>query len=64
MRYHSDERKYKCDVCHNTFYTLTSLKSHMEIHKPKTLKCPECNEYFSGKYHLRRHRLRHNEAAK
>lgn len=53
-------RPHKCDECEKSFYKLSDLKKHKDIHNDtKKHACTVCEMRFNNKSNMRRHMLRH-----
>ena len=39
---------YACDQCNRVFPDQNQLKMHMQVHRPKTIKCPVCGDARFG----------------
>lgn len=56
MRGHSDERPFKCIICHKAFKRNEHLTRHCVIHSGnKNFICTMCQKAFSRKDHLNKH---------
>ncbi|XP_026470196.1 zinc finger protein 22-like, partial [Ctenocephalides felis] len=52
------ERRFKCDICNQTFRQKANMKSHMTTHtKERPFKCDTCNKEFSQSNNLKRHKM-------
>ena len=58
LKWHSEERPFRCDTCQKRFKTNTALKGHEVIHDPaRPFKCnvDDCTKDFRSKKHLKNH---------
>lgn len=56
LRFHPQEKPYKCDSCTSSFKSLFLLTQHKLKHnRPDTIKCEECGKYFRSQLHMQRH---------
>lgn len=59
---HSSERPFTCDICGNSFKSMSRMKAHLRVHD-KTVKkdrvCPQCGKGFNSNYNLTQHMLTH-----
>ncbi|KAF4529311.1 hypothetical protein B566_EDAN011405 [Ephemera danica] len=46
-REHFHERKYRCDICYNSFYSTTDVEYHKKLHRSKRVECHFCGKIFS-----------------
>lgn len=55
MRFHSDERPFKCPHCTKSYVQKIDLDRHILSHGDSRLKCPHCNYRTYMKKYLPRH---------
>nr|CAD7434786.1 unnamed protein product [Timema monikensis] len=59
---HSEQRKYKCDVCDKSFNLKSNFDSHLLGHsEQRKYKCDICDKSFKVKSNLYTHLLSHSE---
>ncbi|XP_052738890.1 zinc finger protein 62 isoform X2 [Bicyclus anynana] len=59
---HLDYRPNKCDLCEKSFYRLSDLKKHKDVHKTiKRYSCTTCGREFTDRSNLKRHMLLHTD---
>ena len=58
---HSDERKFKCEICpdEKSFKTKKQLNMHMKFHNEPSHQCEVCQKRFHKKWSLDKHRRTH-----
>ena len=58
---HSDERKFKCEICQDERYfkTKQDLNNHMKFHYEPSYQCQVCQKSFHCKKDLNRHMRTH-----
>ena len=55
---YENQKDFKCSQCNKRYSTLGNLNDHMNKHTGFKPKCPICNETFSGKPALSKHKGR------
>ncbi|KAK3893148.1 hypothetical protein Pcinc_003018 [Petrolisthes cinctipes] len=59
LELHSDERKFICEICTESFKRRTSLLRHQQRHMPAVFKCSVCGKQESHSTRLKRHMRSH-----
>ena len=70
LNFHSCEKKYKCEICDESFSQSNGLKKHLKIHHASSntlgnescldlIKCEMCNKQFSNTEKLQLHEKSH-----
>ena len=61
MTTHTGKYKYNWSYCENSYLRNQELNRHMKVHTTeKTFQCTQCNKYFSNKYTLAKHMMKHD----
>ena len=59
MDYMASEGKFSCELCNKKCSQRSDLKSHIaRTHAEETIPCDQCDEIFSNKVYLKRHKGR------
>jgi len=60
LRYHYDNKPFKCDLCPKSFISFVSIRNHMYKHTSvKKFYCDVCGRGYNDSRHLREHKLGH-----
>lgn len=60
LRYHHDNKPFKCDLCPMSFINVVSIRNHMYRHMTtKKLYCDQCERGYNDSRHLREHKISH-----
>ncbi|KAL7011118.1 hypothetical protein ACKWTF_014096 [Chironomus riparius] len=60
LRYHKDNKPFRCDLCPKTFISIVSIRNHMYKHTSvKKFYCDVCGRGYNDSRHLREHKLGH-----
>ena len=58
---HTNERPFKCNICHKSFTQVVKLKRHKLIHTgERPFQCDICRKAFKTNYQLKEHRNIHS----
>ncbi|XP_071796844.1 uncharacterized protein [Asterias amurensis] len=52
----TQENKYNCGICSNSFETYYRMRKHKQMHKDRPYMCDSCEETFLVRAELRRHK--------
>ncbi|CRK93151.1 CLUMA_CG006464, isoform A [Clunio marinus] len=61
LKHMQKERLHPCPTCNKSFFTISTLKKHIESHRDKDMPCEFCGKLFSCMNNLRTHLYYHSE---
>lgn len=61
MKHTEKERSHQCTTCSKSFFTISTLKKHIESHRAKDMPCEFCGKLFSCMNNLRTHLYYHQD---
>jgi KRAB domain-containing zinc finger protein len=61
LKHTEKQRTHKCPTCNKSFFTISTLKKHVESHGTKHMPCEFCGKLFSCMNNLRTHLYYHAE---
>jgi uncharacterized Zn-finger protein len=61
LKHTEKQRSHPCPTCNKSFFTISTLKKHIESHGLKNMPCEFCGKLFSCMNNLRTHLYYHSE---
>lgn len=61
LKHTEKERTHSCSTCNKSFFTISTLKKHIESHRAKDMPCEFCGKLFSCMNNLRTHLYYHQD---
>jgi Zinc finger, C2H2 type len=61
LKHTEKQRTHPCPTCEKSFFTISTLKKHVESHRTKNMPCEFCGKLFSCMNNLRTHLYYHAE---